>query len=176
VISASVDAFDRSSPCGFVKETLDLRIADVLFENTHPSRTIALAVIGIQESDKRSLPRGPCEDLGSFPTVEECVERIAAGCNTPAGLFLMPGQTSTFGHLVDCRREELYNPDDGSSSGMCGDLELETITGHVLVQAVYCDDYETAQEVFCGRAHEQLVRFGLPAPEFGSTEYAPQCR
>jgi hypothetical protein len=174
-ISQSLGVFDRPSPCGFLKETLDLRIADVFFQNTHPTRTLALAVIGIQESDKQSISRGPCEDIGNFSSVEECVERIAAGCNTPPGLFLSPGQKSTFGHLLNCRREELFNPEDGSSSGTCGDLEIETITGHVLAQAVYCDDFQTAQEVFCARAHQQLVRFGLPAPEFGSTEYAPQC-
>lgn len=154
--------------CKNLSEVLQRDIFEVFITNNHPSRTIAIATATIAESDKQQLPRGCSEDPGNFSSPEECSERIAAGCDTPPGLFLEPGETSVFGVLVNCF-QVLY-PQGG---GTCGDLEIETIREHVIVQAVYCDDFETAQQNFCARAHPQLTLLGLPAPEFGSTEIHP---
>jgi hypothetical protein len=161
----------RSSPCGFVKELLDTQVVDVFITNTHESRTIALAAVAIIESDKRKLPRGPCENPVAFGgSVSACLEVVAAGCDSPLGLFLRPGQTTSIPYTFNCRLESIFQPPDTLT---CGQAQLETEKGHLLVQAVFCDDFDTAQQVFCRNVDQQMKLLGFPAPEFPSTEVRP---
>jgi len=89
--------------------------------------------------------------------VEECLDRITEGCNTPPGLFLDPGVEAIIPITYNCKNEELF-----PSSGECGDLMLSTEVGHVFVQAVYCEDFDAAQGQFCKEVHPSLVVSGEP--------------
>jgi hypothetical protein len=161
----SIQVLDRQSPCTDIAPTLETRTASVMFTNTHPSRRIAIAAIIVYQSDKRSLPASPCElaiQEGAFGSLDDCHVNIAMGCNSPAGLFLDPGQTSgEFGY--SCISEDLY-PGNGS----CGSMSLETTTGSVLAHAVFCDDFETAQANFCAIVHPGLLDTGMPVRGFTS--------
>lgn len=144
----------RDNVCKNVSETLETRIAAITLINTHPTRTIRVAGVMITESDKRDLPRGPCEDPGNFPSVDACVEGLVGGCSLFAS-FLQPGQRS-FTAKYNCKQERLY-----PGSGACGEMELETETSFWFFHAVFCDDEETAQENFCPNVHDRMLRFGF---------------
>lgn len=168
--------FDSSLPapsaCVNIQEELDRRQAIVQFRNNHPTRTVAIAAITIEESDKEELPIAPCDVAlmyGTFGSVEECLEGLAGGCDAPPGLFVGPGETSPATWLYQCLREELY-----PGSGTCGEMELESIRTRVLAHAVYCDDYDTAQANFCATAHEGLLTTGLPVAPWEPIE-ADEC-
>ena len=159
----SIQVLDRNSPCGNIAPTLQTRTSSVMFTNTHPSRRIAIAAIIIYQSDKRPLPLSPCEYAiqgGAFSSLDECHERIAMGCESPAGLFLDPGQTSG-DFFYNCKYEGLY-----PGSGSCGSMELETTAGSVLAHAVFCDDFDLAQAHFCSAVHTSLLDTGEPVSGF----------
>ena len=156
----------RVSPCLSIQETLDFQVVEVEFRNTHPSRTIAVASVAVFESDKQDLPRGHCEDL----RLDLCIDQTAAGCNSPPGLFLQPGEVSFLPYTFECRREFLFPP-----SGMCGDLEIETVTGFLIVQAVFCDDFDTARRAFCPLVDPFMVGSSEASPALPSLEVRPIC-
>ncbi len=151
----------RPSACTNVKEELETRLARVSFVNNHPTRTVAIAAIMTEHSDRRMLPLAPCDfavGMMTFQSVQQCLERLAAGCDSPPGLFLSPGQTSGE-WLYTCMREDLF-----PGSGICGEMQLETTTTRILAHAVFCDDFDTAMSAFCDTVHPRLLTTGMPVP------------
>jgi len=96
------------------------------FGRTARQRPITIAPIIIYQSDKRQLPKGRARtriQQGGFSSLDDCHAHIAMGCNSPAGLFLNPGETS-LEFAYNCKMEELY-----PGTGSCANMSLETIDG-----------------------------------------------
>jgi hypothetical protein len=148
------------SVCKNVADMLETRLARLSFVNTHPTRTVAIAVIMSEQSDRQNFSPAPCVraiEQGGFQSLQQCIDSIAEGCESPPSLFLTPGETS-LEWLYICRREALY-----PGSGICADKVLETVTTRILAQAVFCDDFNTAMTAFCDIVHPALLTTGMPA-------------
>lgn len=163
-----ISEFDFSGVHGscsvFFPEPLDFRGVTVNFTNTDPFRTIAVATLLLRESDIEGKFPPPCASPPAGQTVQDCIDSITAGCNSPPGLFIAPGETAVFGVLYTCREQSLY-----PGSGACSDFSVETITTELLVHAVFCDDFDTAQAAFCAIVDPQLLQIGLPSPHLPFT-------
>ncbi|HUN82578.1 MAG TPA: hypothetical protein VMV81_13825 [Phycisphaerae bacterium] len=159
VVVAPDSVLTRSSPCPNIKPTLETRLASVHFVNTHPSRKVAIAVALTTASDRRSVPPGPCtyalQQGGTYSSLDECHLSIAEACNSPVDLFIGPAQSSAV-WTYQCKYESI-------GSGSCADQQLETQTWSVLAHAVFCDDYNQAQDNFCSRVISPLLDDGQPA-------------
>lgn len=148
------------SPCTIVKPTLETRTMDVFFKNNDPQRRVAVAAVvlyDLQRGGVKVPQPAPCSDPNSFySTMDECLDRETQGCGTAAGLFLEPSIEGVIPITYNCKHERL------NQSGACGDAELETLVGHVYVQAVFCEDFDDAQENFCSEVHPSMLINGEP--------------
>lgn len=169
-------SFSIPSHCGFLQQRLSRQDATITVRNLHPTRSIRIAAVKYRKSDSRNLTRGPCEgdNIPTGLTVGECVNSRTAGCNSGFRAFLSPNDGSDSFHTSEpipfiCAQEFVYTPPD--SDGTCGESVIETVKEHWVIQAVFCDNAENAEE-FCTQMDLTMTTFGMPSANWSAVEKA----
>lgn len=158
-----------NSSCANIKDKLRRQDATISVKNLDTRRTVKIAAVLYRESKSKiqDIPRGPCEGSNLFPgeKVADCVNRVGAGCEHPFSgqtvgfsAFLRPEETSVSVPFI-CSQEFIFIPPQ--SDGTCGSAILETVTENWVIQAVFCDNDENADN-FCSQVDPQMKMFGLP--------------
>ncbi len=154
-----------STFCLNVAETLKRQDAILQIKNMHTTRTVKIAAVSYATSDRRLIVRGPC-NVGNLPagqTEKECIESTAAGCDHALSgpsvgfsSFLLPGETTLPVPFI-CEQEFIFSPPMGDIT--CVDDLLETVEESWVIQAVFCDNNENAEQ-FCTQMDTSMKKFG----------------
>ncbi len=167
------DRFDVPATCMNLAEFQVRQDAMITVTNTHPTRTVKIAAVNYEESDKQDLPRGACSEENLLPgvSVEECLASTVGGCEnalsgptTGFSAFLLPGETSLAVPYI-CSNEFTF-----PTTGACGEREIETRTTNWIIQAVFCNNNESAQTNFCSVVNPVMLELGQAA---NTQQWAP---